>query len=208
MKNAPIDPLDPQLAALFGAARAVPPRGAKDRGRARLHGVLLASTAAGATAAAAGAGAAAAGAALSSPLLVATVALATATAAAVGGGLAWKASRPGGQSPAPVVARHQATPAPRPALPETGLGEEQLLVALARGALSRGDLAAAAAALERHDRTFPAGVLVEERETLWIVTLARRGDLDAARRRARRFLERHPASIHRETIEQATRPRR
>lgn len=88
------------------------------------------------------------------------------------------------------------------------LGDEQRLLAKARAALGRGELDAATQELERHARLFANGSLAEEREALRIVTLARQGNLAAARERAARFRRIYPRSIQLITVEGAIAERR
>lgn len=89
-------------------------------------------------------------------------------------------------------------PAPRPA---RDLAAERKLLEAARGALGKGDVGAATAALARHAREYPRGALTEEREVLLIHTLIRSGDRDAAETRLTTFRRRHPTSIHLPALE-------
>jgi hypothetical protein len=75
----------------------------------------------------------------------------------------------------------------------------------AREALARDDFTAALAATSAHERAFPRGRLVEEREALRIVALAgaRRGD--EARRAAAAFHARFPASLLQKRVDDAVR---
>ncbi|HEX3772178.1 MAG TPA: tetratricopeptide repeat protein [Polyangiaceae bacterium] len=77
------------------------------------------------------------------------------------------------------------------------LGAESALLTQARAELRRGDLDAAQATLARMQAAFPNGVLGQEREVLAIEVLAAGGKTDAAKRRARAFIEAHPESPHR-----------
>ncbi len=208
MKPPPLEPLDPELAALFRGWRCDPPAGAKDRGRARLA-AAIAGTGVGTAAATASAAvkiSAGASGTLASPVLLAGVAVLM----ALGGGMLWTAwpHQPG---PAPVSQQRPAAPpatASAIASPSadphgSDLAAEHRLLSRARAALARGDLAGARVALGQHERSFSAGLLDQERETLWIVTLAKAGDLTAARTRAERFARLNPDSIFRQTIGQA-----
>jgi hypothetical protein len=111
--------------------------------------------------------------------------------------------------PAPLPAAPFATPEPPPVAehapasrahraragsPEA-LALERQLLDVARGALERGEAAAALAATARHERLFPGGVLVQEREAMAIRALAMLGRLPEARARAARFRERFPDSV-------------
>jgi hypothetical protein len=207
MKPTPPPPLDPDLAALFRASRSDPPAGAKDRVRARLA-AALAGTGLGAAATASAAGKISAGASgtLASPVLLAGAAVLV----ALGGGILWTAvARQPGQAPAsqqlPIAQAaadsQVAGAAGGPGAPD--LGAEHRLLGHARGALAKGDLAGARAALEQHEKSFRPGLLVQERETLWIVSLAKAGEIAAARARAGRFARSYPDSIFQQTIARA-----
>lgn len=75
----------------------------------------------------------------------------------------------------------------------------------AREALARDDFGSALAATAAHERRFPHGQLVEEREALRIVALsgARRGD--EARRAAAAFRARFPGSLLQKRVDDAVR---
>jgi hypothetical protein len=77
----------------------------------------------------------------------------------------------------------------------TTLAEERSLVERGRAAIARRDAVSALEALSDHERTFPSGVLAEERDALRIQALALAGRGADARRRAREFAERHPNSV-------------
>ena len=74
------------------------------------------------------------------------------------------------------------------------LGELDLLHG-ARAALSMRPLAAYALT-EQHRSTYPDGVFAQERDALAVEALLRAGDLDRARTRAEKFIERYPSSPH------------
>jgi hypothetical protein len=76
------------------------------------------------------------------------------------------------------------------------LGAESAMLTEARAELRRGDAGAAQATLGRMQASYPNGVLGQEREVLAIEVLAASGKTDAARRRARAFIEAHPESPH------------
>jgi hypothetical protein len=103
---------------------------------------------------------------------------------------------PPAAAPPPVA---DGVPASRPRRARAGasdaLARERQLLDLARGALERGEAAAALAATARHERLFPEGVLVQEREAMAIRALAMLGRLPEARTRAARFRERFPDSV-------------
>lgn len=78
---------------------------------------------------------------------------------------------------------------------DLGLAEENALIERAQTALGRGQPAQALEALREHARIYPRGQLVEEREALWVQSLARSGDVTGARERAERFRRRFPSSM-------------
>ena len=88
-------------------------------------------------------------------------------------------------------------PARRAPVAKDTLSGERALLERARERLSGGDAAAALELAETHRRRFPRGKLVEEREALAVLALARAGRHDEARARARRFEARFPQSLHR-----------
>jgi hypothetical protein len=196
MKPPELEPLDPEVAALFASARSAPPEGAKERVRARLRSSLGSGTAA-----TVGLGAAAKSAmAIVGSKTSLLVAMAAVTLAA-GAGL-WVGPRP--ERPLRrTLATHQLPAPPPPASADDigALAEEQRLLERARQALTGGRLAAGIVALGQHEKAFPRGLLREERETLWIVTLAKSGRMAAARARAVRFRQSYPNSIQTNTIE-------
>ncbi|HEV3189209.1 MAG TPA: hypothetical protein VGY54_01860 [Polyangiaceae bacterium] len=98
---------------------------------------------------------------------------------------------------------------PAPAAPQRApfagtrnqLAEERALLDVARGALEREDAAQALAAIEKHERTFANGILVQEREAMAIRALVMMGRVDDARARAGRFRKHFPDSVLLPTIE-------
>jgi outer membrane protein assembly factor BamD (BamD/ComL family) len=58
-----------------------------------------------------------------------------------------------------------------------------------------GEPARALQALEQHAAEFPAGMLAEERESLWIQALVAQGRKGDARAKADAFREKYPGSI-------------
>lgn len=89
-------------------------------------------------------------------------------------------------------------PAPRKSEPKRKdlLTAESAQLTRARAALRAGDLANAQRILQRMSAEFPRGVLAQEREVLAIEVLAARGELGAAKQRARAFEEAYPSSPH------------
>ncbi len=85
------------------------------------------------------------------------------------------------------------------------LGSEQRLLERARSGLARGKRSDALSALREHQRRFPRGRLVEEREALTVLTLVALGRTDKARVRAKRFRKRFPDSILLPVVEDALR---
>ena len=73
----------------------------------------------------------------------------------------------------------------------------------ARAALERGDAAATLKVVARHERRYPRGLLVQEREAMGIRALAMLGRADEARHRAALFRSRFPDSVLLPAIEAA-----
>ncbi|MCA9575937.1 MAG: outer membrane protein assembly factor BamD [Myxococcales bacterium] len=92
--------------------------------------------------------------------------------------------------------------APGPAR-DRDLADENALVTRAQAALARGRVSEALAATAEHQRRFPRGEFVEEREALAIQALARAGRVDAAVARAERFRARYPRSMLRRAVDAA-----
>lgn len=115
------------------------------------------------------------------------------------------------QPRAPAVATENARPpaptvAPsvhRPATPAEASASEADLLGTAQAALA-GDPGKALNLSEQHARTFPRGVLVQEREVIAIEALTRLGRSADALARAERFLKAYPSSAHRSKIESIT----
>ena len=75
------------------------------------------------------------------------------------------------------------------------LAKERAVLDVARSALGRGDAANTLVATGEHERKFPQGALVEEREALAIQALATQGRRGDAQARADRFRKRFPRSM-------------
>ena len=105
----------------------------------------------------------------------------------------------------PAVADPARAPSPRrhAAAPPADLAAERLLLDEARGALGRGDSASALAGVEQHARRFPAGQLVELRESLAVRALVAAGQEPQARARAAAFRGRFPGSAYLPVIDAA-----
>ncbi|HEY0712846.1 MAG TPA: hypothetical protein VGF45_09250 [Polyangia bacterium] len=201
-----LEPLDADVAALFESASSVsPPRGAKDRVRNRVRMGI-----------AAGGGLAVAAKSMSAAASPATTVLAgkswmVASALSLGaviGGLGVYHTMPSERAawPAAVSPDLRQEVAPAAAPKNNTLPQEQALVLGARRALVAADVGKATALLSEHEARFPAGALVEERETLRILVAVKAGDLPTARARAAEFRRRFPASIQLTVIDHATLP--
>jgi hypothetical protein len=88
---------------------------------------------------------------------------------------------------------------------DQGLAGERKLIEMARTALTRGQTEGTLAALHRHARSFPNGQLAEERDSLFVQALVRKGDFVHARQRATRFHRLYPHSLFSPVVEQALR---
>jgi outer membrane protein assembly factor BamD (BamD/ComL family) len=76
------------------------------------------------------------------------------------------------------------------------LGAESALLTEARAQLRNGEPRAALGTLDRLRTRYPKGVLSQEREIMTIQVMTALGDTDAAKRRARAFVDAHPNSPH------------
>ena len=83
------------------------------------------------------------------------------------------------------------------------LTAERSLLDVARTALGRGDFTNALASVDAHQKRFPKGALVEEREALAVQALAGAGRHDEARARSDRFARAFPGSILLPAVEAA-----
>jgi hypothetical protein len=72
-----------------------------------------------------------------------------------------------------------------------------------RSALKSGDSASALAAVAEHEKRYPSGAHVEEREALAVQALARAGRSEEARARADRFHKRFPSSFFTAIVDSA-----
>jgi hypothetical protein len=86
---------------------------------------------------------------------------------------------------------------------DRNLAAERALIEQARTALAREQDAAALAALERHARDFPQGVLEEERESLRVQAMVGLAQFDQARKMGARFHRRFPRSIFGAVVDEA-----
>jgi hypothetical protein len=85
------------------------------------------------------------------------------------------------------------------------LTRERELLDVARASLSRGNPRDAITAAERHAQRWPRGHLVEEREVVWIQSLAAAGRQDDAVRRASQFRRSFPNSVLTPAVDAAVR---
>ena len=97
------------------------------------------------------------------------------------------------KAPAPPP---RATKAP-PAAPARDAVDELALLDAAQAALQSGDVTGCLDRVAEHERDFPSGALVQEREVLAIEALLKRGDREAGEARAARFLSQFDSSVHR-----------
>ena len=79
--------------------------------------------------------------------------------------------------------------------PVDTLDAELRLLGEARRALARGQAREARESLEAHERSFPDGVLREEREALFVRAFCDAGEQAEARRRLAAFEREHPSSV-------------
>lgn len=96
--------------------------------------------------------------------------------------------------PLSLSADEEAPPAPTPSAEVVAPAEDALL-RQAQAALS-GRPSDALGLVQAHQRHYPRGVLVQERELIGIEALRRLGRIDASRSRARAFLSAYPQSPH------------
>lgn len=88
---------------------------------------------------------------------------------------------------------------------EDSLNGERAVLEIARTGLTRGQGAAAIAALERHARRYPRGRLAPERDSMWVQALVSAGRYDAAREHAARFRRSYPGSMLQPVVDAALR---
>jgi outer membrane protein assembly factor BamD (BamD/ComL family) len=78
---------------------------------------------------------------------------------------------------------------------ESPLAKERTLLDQARRHMAAGEPAVALEVTNRHEREFPQGKLVEEREAMAIRALLALGNVEAARARGELFKARFPGSL-------------
>ncbi len=88
-----------------------------------------------------------------------------------------------------------------PELSPSDLREEAAVLAAARADLARGDAKSASRRLDEASARFPRGMLLEERDALYVRAAEQSGDHERASRLAWSFLERHPRSPLRPSVE-------
>ncbi len=98
------------------------------------------------------------------------------------------------ERPVPPAPASSHAPSPRVDAPDWA-ADERTLLDVARGAIEREDGAAALAATAEHERKYPRGVLVQEREAMAVRALALLGRMTEARARVEAFRERFPDSM-------------
>ena len=91
--------------------------------------------------------------------------------------------------------KREAAPAPSSVSGADAYALELEILGRARAAAASGDFAAALRAIATHQRRFPSGRLLEEREALRVKALSGLGRVEEARRAAERFRERFPRSV-------------
>ena len=87
-----------------------------------------------------------------------------------------------------------ATSAPN-AEPKGALAKERQLIDAARAGVARGHAEAALAAVARHEREFPRGQFLEERDSIRILALCAQGRVADAHTYAARFRQRYAQSV-------------
>jgi hypothetical protein len=105
--------------------------------------------------------------------------------------------------PVPAAPRAIQAPAPSSTHSSDHSTVERSILEQARTALTRGNSAAALDALDRHQRDFPDGDLVEEREALAVQALVVGHEYDEARARGEKFKSRFHNSILMPAVEAA-----
>ena len=102
------------------------------------------------------------------------------------------------QEPAAHPRRSTPSARPKPSVDEFGsadaAADAAAELALIHAARAAKDPSAAIAVLEAHAGRFPAGVLSDERELLWVLAECEQGAHEAAQARAARFVQRRPSS--------------
>ncbi len=106
--------------------------------------------------------------------------------------------------PRPTPQRPQSKPQPKskPAPAVSRLAEETALLRKAWKALDQGRSVQAATVIAQHEKAFPKGSLVEERDAVRAVLGCRR-DASTAENTAQRFAKRYPKSVHRARVRRA-----
>jgi hypothetical protein len=94
----------------------------------------------------------------------------------------------------PVVTASQTSTNDDPSTQTGDLIRERELLDVARSAMSHGRPQDAIAAAKRHEKRWPKGYLVEEREVVWIQALVATGEYDEAKTHAASFHKKFPRS--------------
>ena len=106
-------------------------------------------------------------------------------------------------TPAPPVGNAAPAAASAPPARASQLSAERIVLDEARGALAQGDPARAIERLDHHRRAFPAPLLGEERDAMWVQALVKAGRPDEARARAEAFRRRYPDSLFSSVVDSA-----
>ncbi len=107
-------------------------------------------------------------------------------------------------APVPVKVAPPASSAPAPFTPAaSSLSHERGLLDRARAKMAAGEADGALASLNQHARSYPRGLLSEEREAMAVNALVALGRAPEARRRGQAFNQRYPSSIVRRSVEAA-----
>lgn len=110
------------------------------------------------------------------------------------------AGRPADKGGAARAERVVSGQLPEGALPDGSLGAEVRLLHEAQSAFKSGDLALARRDVDEHARSFPNGVLREERLVLGVLLSCAEGQIERARRTADELAAAHPRSSHLEAL--------
>jgi hypothetical protein len=108
-------------------------------------------------------------------------------------------------TPTPSTSTPEAPPPETPEQQQARLAAERGILAEARAALAGGNAQRALVVLEAHRDRHPTGALLEEREALTVIALARGGSKEAAAARAEQFRAQFPASLFADAVADALR---
>jgi outer membrane biosynthesis protein TonB len=111
--------------------------------------------------------------------------------------------QPTAEAPPPsvvVAPKAQSKPKPEPAPKPRTLADEVALIQAISTSLKQGAWKSVLKLVAEHERDFPNGQFVEERQAAKVRAQCRSGALDVGRKAAERFTTSWPTSIHRATI--------